>query len=332
MPRPTQSDIARLLGVSRVAVTQALKGGGRLSPDLRARILTAAKHAGYQPNAASTAILTGCFGSIGLLLGTDPQASVLGQDTIWGIEDALERREWHLIIQRLSDDELGRGSGLPKALRMSLVDGLIVNYTHHVPSEASRRLAGMPTVWLNTRDGDCCIHGDDRGAARDGTLQLLAAGHQRIVYTDFTGPGERQHYSFTDRWLGYAEAMRSAGRRPQRVLGTRTIPVQERVAAALALLDSARRPTAVVTWQAGLCALPIVAAARILGLRVPTDLALLTFDNCAAHLLDCPVLTAVIPERAIGRQAVELLARRIAGETCPQAMAVPLELAGGKPR
>lgn len=70
----TQKDIAQKLGVSVRAVGFAINGTGRLSDDLRERIVEESKSLGYRPNPLARALVTGKTGLIAVWVPkmTDP--------------------------------------------------------------------------------------------------------------------------------------------------------------------------------------------------------------------------------------------------------------------
>ncbi|WP_163008507.1 substrate-binding domain-containing protein, partial [Streptomyces sp. S5] len=84
--------------------------------------------------------------------------------------------------------------------------------------------------------------------------------------------------------------------------------IDEGYAAALALLDTADRPTGVVCANDRVAAGVLLAAAR-LGIAVPEELSVVGYDDqdqMAAHLV--PALTTVaLPHHAMGAAAVRLL-------------------------
>ena len=70
----TQSDVAKAAGVSRGLVSQALSGGGRMTPPTRTHIREIAEKFGYYPHSATAVYRHG------LTLGTD--LGVVGYDNI----------------------------------------------------------------------------------------------------------------------------------------------------------------------------------------------------------------------------------------------------------
>ncbi len=58
MPRPTLSDIAKQLGISKMSVSRALRGAPQVSTKLRERVLQAADAMGYRPDPEITKLMT----------------------------------------------------------------------------------------------------------------------------------------------------------------------------------------------------------------------------------------------------------------------------------
>jgi LacI family transcriptional regulator len=98
-------------------------------------------------------------------------------------------------------------------------------------------------------------------------------------------------------------------------------------AAALRILGSPGRPTALVASSVEL-ALGALLACRRLGLVIPDDVALATFDDAYfAELLDPPLTAVVYDPEEVGRQAAELLVSTIRDPTVePRDDVVPVRL------
>jgi LacI family transcriptional regulator len=86
--------------------------------------------------------------------------------------------------------------------------------------------------------------------------------------------------------------------------------------AGLSLLSHADRPTAVVTAN-NFLGFGLIDAARELGLRVPEDLAIVTFDDVEIVTGDPFFTCAAQPAEAMGRTAVERLIARLGGDESP---------------
>jgi LacI family transcriptional regulator len=98
-------------------------------------------------------------------------------------------------------------------------------------------------------------------------------------------------------------------------------------AVASELLDGEQPPTAVVGGTDTL-AMALLAAARDAGLRVPDDVAVVSFDEPAyAELLDPPVTSLDRHDRELGRRVAQLLLDALHGAPgTPEVLRVPLVL------
>ncbi len=329
-PRVTASSIARQLGVSQPVVSSVLGNGAlRVGAELAGRIRKTAAEAGYRPNAAARAIVTGRFSMVTLLLSIEHYRSLLPGELLDGIIDALTRRQYHLSLAKCGDAELTKKDGLPHVFRAYMCDGLLINYNADIPMALVRHVksSGLPAIWLNTKQPSDCVYHDDFDAGRTAAQKLLEAGHCRTAFVNLTGAG---HYSATDRREGFLQTIQNAGATcdvfETQVAGWGTASA----AAAMTLLRKRRgRPTAVATyttWEARAC----VTAARQVGLDVPGELSIVTFGLDPLDYLDLDVTTLRIDERRLGEQAVDALFKRMErpGEHVPAA-AVPAALHPG---
>ena len=136
------------------------------------------------------------------------------------------------------------------------------------------------------------MHPDEFACAREATERLLALGHRRIGYVEYAGV---THYSAPDRLAGCRAALDAAGQAPPLTFDGGGDPATraERARGWLAGLGN-KRPTAVLTYGAGLAA-PVLYAAARLGLRVPGDLSLLTIHDSPETSTGRALDTMVLP-------------------------------------
>lgn len=313
----TIEKIARASGVSPSTVSHVLGRRSHLfRAETRDKVMLTAESLGYRPNAAAKAVATGRFGGIALLLSTQQYRSSLPGGLLWGINAGLVDRDLQLSLAMLPDEKLTNEGFVPKLLRQLSADGLLVNYTDHIPSQMLDLIGRykIPSVWINAKQPADCVHPDDFAAGRAATEHLLARGHRQIAYADFLHtihtPEAACHYSVLDRRAGYVAAMVDAGLTPRLLLRSEREPTDEPSRIARAALSGPDRITAVVGY-----AIPslnaIASEAEAIGLRVPADLSAITFNNGPATLGYRPATTLLVPDEAVGRIAVEMLNEKI---------------------
>lgn len=315
MSRPstiTQSDIARLAGVTRLTVRRALQGQPGVGETTASRIRRLAKDHGYLPNAAATATRTGRFNAVGLLVGS-VTPRYLPAELVHGVEASLFECDCQLLFSSLSDQKLRDERFMPRVLQHLMVDGLLIHYTHRFPGKLPSLITSnrVPSIWINTRLKRDCVYLDDEAGAYRATKVLLEHGHRRITYVNRDSHG---HYSEADRLAGYNRAMQEAGLEPTQF--TLTYPRHEaprddtRFADANQWLSGPDRPTAVLTYSGSLAG-PIAAAALAHGLSIPRDLSIIAFDRVTFSPVGIPLTCVQTSMEPLAEVAVDMLFRRI---------------------
>jgi LacI family transcriptional regulator len=165
------------------------------------------------------------------------------------------------------------------------------------------------------------------------TRLLLDLGHRHIAM--LTGP--LQVSTARDRTDGYLRAMREAGVQPDDSLiisGPYTIPGGSTMMRQA--LDASPRPTAIFAAN-NFIATGAYRALREAGLKVPEDMALVSFDDLPEPMVLEPILTvAAQPAYEMGQRVTELLFARLSDPSAPpQEIVLPTEIiirrsSGGK--
>ena len=320
MPTVTLKHVADHVGVDRSTVSRVLRDRGDevgISRALTERIKAAAALLNYAPNASARAVRSGRFGAAALLMSTVAGRSYLPSPLLDGIHDELARDDMHLTIAKVRDEQLDRDGAVPKALREYLADGLLINYTHHIPPHLLRAVESLkrPVVWINADLPHDAVNAANRAAARLATERLIGLGHRRVAYLDLcAGVAEvaGAHHSARDRRDGYRDAMRDAGL-TAREWRPATVPEPGRAEAAFVLeaLSRRPRPTAVLCYFS-INLPPLLRAAASLDLVVPRDLSVVSFAPQLWHDAGVDVDCMVEPHEAMGREAVRMLRQRIA--------------------
>lgn len=326
MTRPsiTLAEVARLAGVSSAVASKVLNGGDgnvRVGDDTRQRILGVAGEQGYRRNLAAMAVRKGRFGSLSLVLSAD----VKGRSSVTpflmnGITQALDQRNMHLSIANLPDEKLTSEGFVPRILREMMSDGLLVNYNKEIPARMISLIEDyhLPSIWLNCKRQNDCVHPDDFGAGYQAVKRLIELGHRRIAYLSYSYEHGLAHYSEIDRREGARAAMAEAGLTLQvEDIYQHSEDSRDRLVMARAFLSRPDRPTAVMVY--GMTSvMPLVLAATSLGLAIPRDLSVIT-SNWEPLYLGVNLTTMVVPDYQVGRIGVAMMLEKLQHRNTPLA-------------
>ncbi len=311
--------IAVSVGVSPSTVLRVLRGENKEVWAGTARraeeIRTLAKKLGYLPNSSARAVRRGRFDCVALVLSADRHHSHLPEALFYHIHDELARHELRLLVSKLPDEKLTDEHLVPTILRHLCCDGLLINYTDHIPLAMQRMLNHykIPSIWINTKQKTDCVYYDDINAAKAATEHLIKLGHKKIMLMHFvnekTAQDARLHYSCDDRFTGYIAAMQEAGLTPMLRESIFGVHDSQRLEATRAILRGPDRPTAIIAYDQ--FAERILYAASLEKLRVPEDLSVITFSHELVSNVGANISTVLVPADIAGQTAVRMLRQKI---------------------
>mgnify|MGYP001026478282 CR=1 FL=1 len=106
--------------------------------------------------------------------------------------------------------------------------------------------------------------------------------------------------------------MKSSGLKPRLIAPEGPKRTQAGLAFASEIMSDANRPTAVIAYGADAGGAAFMLAARDMGLKVPKDLSVITFDDEPVRALQMPVATMTVPVYDVGTNAVSVLLKKLA--------------------
>jgi DNA-binding LacI/PurR family transcriptional regulator len=338
----TLASLAAELGVSRTTVSNAYNRPDQLSPQLRTRVLEAAKRLGYPgPDPLARSLRTRRAGAIGLLLTEALSYAFRDPGAVGFLEGLSLACEQHRVGLLLVP--VGTGStDDPSAVFRAGVDGFCV---YSLPDRndflAAALERGMPTVVVDEPvdlPGVDYVGVNDFAATAALGRHLTGLGHRHLGvittklmldgYFGFVGPDRRRASAYAvvrARLAGLADAVTDIGTRVE------NLPVYEcrdhtdaaGEAAAHALLDQHPEITAIVALT-DLLAFGVLRAAAARGLAVPSDLSVVGYDD-VQQAADARLTTVRQPLREKGRVAGSLLFDDSV-ESLPRRRILPTEL------
>ncbi|WP_219825704.1 LacI family DNA-binding transcriptional regulator [Nonomuraea typhae] len=302
--------MARLAGTSEAVVSYVLNNGPRnVAPHTRERVLRAIDELGYRPNVVARSLRTSRTHTIGLVVpdNANPFFAELARE----IEDVAFAHGLTLLLGNAMDDD-EREAAYVRTLIDRQVDGLILIPAHGPRTWRSQLAAsGVPCIVLDRALDDTPASHlllDNEGGAHEATRHLLSHGRRRIGCV----AGPEDIHPTVDRVAGWSRALTEAGLDPSAMpLAHGPFGRRQGYLSGRALLAAEDRPTALFVTSDEQ-AIGVMRAAAELGLTVPGDVALCSFDGIAASSYTVPALTTMRqPIEDLGRRAVELLAAKI---------------------
>jgi LacI family repressor for deo operon, udp, cdd, tsx, nupC, and nupG len=318
----TLREVAARAGVSIRTVSNVVTGSPKVSVETRRRVQEILDEMGYQPNHVARTLRNGRSGLIALVL---PELDVpyFAELTRAVIERAA-RSGYTVVIDQTDGDPQRERDLVTRGSRAALFDGLIFSPIGLGEADLADRPSKTPVVLLGEREiGRSLDHVviDNVAAARLATQHLASIGRRRIAAIGHQS--DEMHQTARLRTRGYLEALAAAGLAPEERLmrGVQFFHRADGAAAMAGLLALDEPPDAVFCYN-DLLALGALREILRRGLRVPKDIALVGFDDIEDGRYATPSLTTIAPDKAqIARLAVDLLLRRLDGDTTP-----PVEL------
>ena len=169
----------------------------------------------------------------------------------------------------------------------------------------------IPVVYCDqpTEDEDS-FRFDEPGAGRELAMHLAGHGHRRV--TLMTPSLEYPNMAALHR--GFEQAVGGGHLEGVDVVMCDDFSIEAGLAAATMALTSAAPPSAIATVADEL-AIGVIDAARRVGVRVPDDVALVSYGAIdAGAYVDPPITTIALPAEEMGLLAARRLAARIRGE------------------
>jgi LacI family transcriptional regulator len=316
--------VAARAGVSIGTASKALNGQGKLRAETRDRVAVAARQLGFAPNVLARGLLAGRTYTVGVI--TTDSFGRFSIPVMLGAEDALGAGQLSVFMCDTRDDPARERQYL-ETLLSRRVDGLIVTGRRIEPRPSIGRALGIPVVYAMTQSLDSdepAILPDDHGGGQLAARNLLAGGRTRVGH--ITGP---------DRFLcarkragGFCEVVAAAGLEfsPNDVLYGEWSERWGREAAHILLRDSPG--VEAIFCGSDQIARGVSDTLRLLGRRVPDDIALVGFDNWEPMVAgaDPPLTSIDMCLEDVGRTAAEHLLTAIADQPTHGVHTVPCRL------
>ncbi|WP_044171197.1 LacI family DNA-binding transcriptional regulator [Flectobacillus major] len=307
----TIKDIARQLNISVATVSRALRDMPDIKPETRQAVLDLAKEWDYQPNVLATSLVKSRTKTLGVIvpdLGYHFFSAV-----VKGIEAEAFHRGYSLLLTQTGESYERELINL-QTLSRGQVEGFIISLSQETSNyEHLKRLQrkGIPMVFFDRDAVEIDVSKvmvDNVGAAYEAVQHLLDNGCKKIAIL----AGPKNVTVSNQRLEGYKKALKDAGIQVDEALIVHgEYNLEKAIALTTQLAELNEIPDGLVVVSDRL-AVGSIMALKAKGIRIPEDVAVVSFNDEPICSLITPTLSSVAqPTAEIGRMATSLLINQI---------------------
>ena len=304
--RATSYDVARLAGVSQSAVSRCFKPGSSISGKMRERVMKAAKELEYQPNAIARGLITQRSNLVAVLVSG--RLNLYYPEALFKITEELSAAGLRALLFTVATEEDAEAV-IEQAWQFQ-VDGVIS--ASHMSQEQYQLLEKrkIPVVFFNRYFADhpnTVVYCDPTEQVEELADRLAELGHERAALIN----GPMDNMVSRERMKMSKSALAKSGLKV--VAEVQGDFSYESGAAGLQELQQAAEQPSVIICINDMMAMGCIDEARaVLGLNVPQDLSIISFDGIGMSQFASYELTTI--RQPIGRMseaAVRMITERV---------------------
>ena len=308
-------DLAGVLGLSITTVSRVLNGKAkkyRISEETQQRVMQAAKEYNYVPNKLARGLKLSRTDTLGLII---PDISnPFFADIAQSIEKEARSNGYSLILGDSGEDQMVEKE-LIRLLLSHKVDGIIIapvgtDYKQIIQTYNS----GMPLVVIDRcypEIGLPFITSDNYQGGYDAVNYLISMGHRKIACIQ----GILKSRPTTERVRGYKDALCNSGIPLDGNLIVGDNYNTENGYKQTRILFSMEDPPTAIFALSNLIGLGVIKAAEEMGLNIPENISLISFDEQPySAFLGTPMTTIDQKKNEMGQLAVDVLLKYISNK------------------
>lgn len=301
----TIKDIAKTLKISTSTVSRALRNASDVNLKTRTAVLALSEELNYQPSRLALSLQQKQTHTIGVIV---PNLDYVIATMVKGIDEvALEAGYTVMVCQ--SNESFGREMVNTRRLLDSLVDGFIISVSSETKVfDHFKKIQqkGMPMVVFDRVSSDLVapkVRLDNTEGGYLATEHLIEQGYKRIAIL----AGPKNLTISNDRLDGYLKALKKFKIKVEpELINHCNFNQQDAYETTVDLLKMKRRPDAIFTISDRM-AIGAMLAIKEKGLRMPTDIGLVGFNNEPVTALVTPGISSVEqPAFELGKAAAKL--------------------------
>lgn len=308
----TIQDVARQAGVSAATVSRVLNNRTVVSEKTAVKVEQAIHELNYEPSVLGRNLRTS---ESRLLLVLIPSiANPFYTEIIRGIEDTAIEQGYNILLCETGSNPQ-RESIYINLVRNRLADGII----SMDPAVDKVRLTDLAKNYPIIQ----CSEYDETGkisyvtinselAAYQAVKYLIQIGHQKIGFIN----SDNKYLYARERYHGYVRALKEfdIAVNPEWICNVKSVGFEQGQQAMRKLLGKVDRPTAIFA-DSDMSAIGALKEINANGLQVPSDIALVGFDNIDYSKMSHPTLTTISqPRYRMGSESAKMLISKIRGE------------------
>lgn len=199
----TIGDIAAELGCSKSTVSRAISGNGRISKEVREKVIDCCEKYGYKPNSIAKSLAQSKTFNIGVVLPADQDLHEIPffQHCLLGICEMATSMDYDVVVTTINADDISR---LKRIVENKKVDGIILTRTlANDPQEAYLLDSKIPFVVIGSSEHSDIIQVDNDHveACRELTSLLITQSMEKIAFIG----GNSNHIVSKNRYEGFLE-------------------------------------------------------------------------------------------------------------------------------
>jgi LacI family gluconate utilization system Gnt-I transcriptional repressor len=302
----TLHDVAKLAGVAPITASRAVNTPAQVSAEVRSKVADAIARTGYVPNRLAGGLASTHSRLVAAVVPTITGPVFL--QTVQALTEALAERGYQLMLGQ-SGYVGSREDDLLEAIIGRRPDGIVLTGVMR-SAQGRRRLvgSGIPVVetWdLTSTPIDMLVGFSHAEVGRAVAVYLAAKGRTHLAV--ITGSDERARR----RSDAFTVAVRERGGATVEAIEVPAPTTLRSGRSAFAELLQRHPQTDAVFCSSDLLALGVITEARMAGVAVPTQLAVVGFGDLEFAADTEPALTTVhINAADIGRRAAQLIVDR----------------------
>lgn len=316
----TIRNVADMAGVSVATASRVLSGHPSTSEVARDAVNKAAIKLGFRPNAQARSLRKTSTQTIGLVL--PDVRNPFFADLAHAVEQRARDFSYLTLFGNANEDADQQDRYFDIMLTQR-VDGLIAAPQGDVADLQAVLDSGVPTVFVDRVIPNSTVPSvtpDNVTGVQEAVRHLTKLGHRRIGYI----AGPQSTSTGRERLAAFQSALADTNADDDLIFFG-DFQSASGAAGARHLLELPHPPTALLAADS-LMSIGAIGVCNERGLVIGTDLAFVAYDDIEAFSLINPALTVIAHDvNAMGRLAVDLLTKVIAGET-PDSVILPSRL------